>query len=76
MYVNPTGQLQAVHVVVTVPETADTATVSIDLTMSHFGTADVPVAPPATQTVTYGQVKETLGSGALNFGVRGEVDSA
>lgn len=65
MYVDQSGQLQAVHVVVTAKATGHPVTASIDLTLSHFGTAAAPVAPPGTQTVTYQQLKGTLGSGAL-----------
>ncbi len=65
MYVDSAGQLQAAHVVVTAQATGHPVTASIDLTMSHFGTASVPTAPPATQTVTYRQWKGSSDSGAL-----------
>ena len=65
MYVNPTGQLQATHVLLTATATGHPVTVAIDVTMSHFGAATVPAPPPATQTVTYSQMKGSLGSGTL-----------
>jgi hypothetical protein len=70
VYVNPAGQLQALHVLLSAPATGHQATASIDLTMSHFGAASVRAAPPATQTVTYKQLKGPLGSNALPFTAR------
>lgn len=64
MYIDPAGQLQAAHLVITGGEaTGHAATASIDLTMSNFGTATVAAAPPATQTITYEQVKASTLSG-------------
>ena len=62
MYVDPAGRLQAADVAVTAQEKGHKVRASIDLTMSHFGTASVPVAPSATQTVTYQQLKGLPGS--------------
>lgn len=67
MYVDPAGQLQSAHVGVNAQATGHPITMSMDLTMSHFGTATVPGAPPSTQTVTYRQLKGSLGSGTLPF---------
>lgn len=63
MYVNPAGELQAAHVRVIALTTGHQVTASVDITMSHFGTASVPPPPPATQTVTYHQLKGMLGLG-------------
>lgn len=60
MYVDAAGQLQATHLVVTAEATGHPVSGSIDLTMSKFGTATVPAAPPAAQTVTYRQLKGPL----------------
>lgn len=67
MYIDPAGQLQVVDVLVTAQATGQPVAVSIDLTMSHFGTASVAAAPPTTQTVTYQQLNGSLGSGTLPF---------
>jgi hypothetical protein len=67
MYVDPSGQLQAANVNVTTQATGHPVTASIDVTMSHFGTASVAAPPPATQTVTYQQWKGSLGSSSLPF---------
>ena len=67
MYVDPEDRLQAVRVVASAPATGNYATVSLDLTMSHFGDASVAAAPPATQTVTYEQVTGRAGLNALPF---------
>lgn len=71
MYVDPAGQVQAAHVLVTAEENTHPITASFDLTMSHFGAATVPGPPPSTQTVTYQQLKGSLGSGALPFTSQG-----
>jgi hypothetical protein len=76
MYVDPAGQLQSVRVVVSAPETGHPATASVDLTLSHFGAASVRAAPPATQTVTYEEIKATLGPGALRIALRGGEQTA
>lgn len=76
VYVNPAGQLQAVHLLLSASATGQQATASIDLTMSHFGAASVRAAPPATRTVTYKQVKGPLGSNALPFTARSSGQTA
>lgn len=75
MYVDPAGQLQAAYVVVALQATGHPDSVSIDLTMSHFGTASVPAAPPATQTVTYRELKGPVGSGTFPFTLPGGVQT-
>ncbi len=67
MFVDPSGQLQAADVALTMQATGHPVTASVDLTMSHFGTASVAPAPPITQTVTYQQWKGSLGSSSLPF---------
>ncbi|HVC13826.1 MAG TPA: hypothetical protein VND62_03110 [Acidimicrobiales bacterium] len=67
MYVDPAGRLQAEHVLVTGQENGHQVSASIDLTMSHFGTATVPGPPPATATVTYQQLNGATGSGLFPF---------
>jgi hypothetical protein len=76
MYVDPAGHLQATHIVVSADPTGHPASASIDLTMSHFGTSSIPTAPPATQTVTYQQVRGQLGSGSLPLTLPGGAVSA
>ena len=76
MYVDPAGQLQAVHVLASAPTSGHQATVSVDLTMSHFGGASVGAAPPATQTVTYKQMKGLLGLNALLFPPHGSTQTS
>ena len=63
MYVNPAGELQAAHVGVVAFTTGHQVTASMDIMMSHFGTASVPAPPPVTQTVTYSKLQGTLGLG-------------
>jgi hypothetical protein len=65
MYIDPAGQLQAADVVFMARATGHPVTASVDLTMSNFGSATVAPPPPATQTVTYEQLKGVLGSGSL-----------
>lgn len=76
MYVDPAGQLQAVHVAVSAPETRHPARASVDLTMSHFGTASVRTAPPSTQTVTYHEINGPLGPAGLPFTLRDGAQTA
>ncbi|MGH9099299.1 MAG: hypothetical protein ACRDV8_03600 [Acidimicrobiales bacterium] len=76
MYVNPAGELQAEHVALMVEEKGHPVTASVDLTMSHFGAASVEAPPPATQTVTYQQIKKSLGSGILAPSASGGVQAA
>ncbi len=65
VYVDPLGRLQAAHLRVTASQTGHPLTLTIDLTLSHFGSATVVPPPSPTQTVTYQSVKGTLGGGAL-----------
>jgi hypothetical protein len=76
MYVDPAGQLQAVHVGATAQHDGQSTTATVDLTMSGFGTASVGTPPPSTATVTYQRVEKTLGAGSLTFGMRGGTRTA
>lgn len=68
VYVDPVGRLQAAHLRLSASETGHPVTVTFDLSLSHFGSATVAPPPSPTQTVTYQDVKGSLGGGALPLG--------
>lgn len=75
MYVDPSGQLQAAHLLVTANPTGREDKMSLDVSMSHFGSATVPPPPPATQTVTF-QEAGGMGGIAMPFGLPSRMPAA
>ena len=59
LYVDPAGQLQGYDLAFSAQATGHQVTGSVDLTLSHFGSATPPSPPPAGQTVPYSQFQGT-----------------